>query len=166
MFPSILSELNDFFKKIPSRALFGRNEEFNFTNKPLQVKYITGADLMIKRKVFEEVGIFDERFFMYCEETELCHRIRKANYKIMSIPDAKIIHLEGASFSEDKRIKRIKMNRDSTRLYCLIHYNKFYANLVDLVWKATIYSRIVVYSLTKSAKKNFWTAIKKECFKN
>lgn len=101
---------------------------------------------------------------MYCEETELCHRIRKANYKIMSIPDAKIIHLEGASFSEDKRIKRIKMNRDSTRLYCLIHYNKFYANLVDLVWKLTIYSRIGVYTLMKSPKKNFWTAIKNECF--
>ncbi len=162
----LIFELNTLLSNIPTKLFYKKNEEHNHSSKPMAVNTIVGADLMIRKSILTKIGgAFDERFFMYCEETELCHRIRKANYKIMSVPDAKIIHLEGASFSEDKKIKRIKMNRDSTRLYCLIHYNKFYANLVDLVWKVTIYSRIVVYSLTKSPKKKFWTAIKNECFK-
>lgn len=161
--PSITNELNDFFGKIPSKIIYGRNQEHNFTGTPLSVEYITGADLMIKKSILDRLGGFDERFFMYCEETELCYRIRKAGLKIMSVPEAKIIHLEGASFDDDKRIKRIKMNRDSTKLFCLIHYNKFYASLVELIWKTTIYSRIIAYYIINNPKKDNWIAIKKEC---
>lgn len=157
-------EINQLLGNVPSKIIFQNNEEYNHTDAPLIVNTIVGADLMIRNSILSTIGGFDERFFMYCEETELCHRIRKAGYHIMSVPNARIIHLEGASFSKDKKIKRIKMNRDSTKLYCLIHYNKLYTNLVDLVWKTTILSRIAIYSLTRSPKKDFWIAIKKECF--
>lgn len=159
-------ELNQFFSNIPAKLLFKNSYEYNMTSFPIAVNTIVGADLMVKKCLLEKYGGFDERFFMYCEETELCHRIRNAGYKIMSIPDVKIIHLEGASFSDDKKIKRIKMNRDSTRLYCQIHYNKFYTKLVDLIWLATIYSRIVIYSITKNPLKYFWISIKQESKRN
>ena len=62
-----------------------------------EVDYIVGADMMVKKEIFFKAGKFDPDFFLYCEETELCYRIRKLNYNIQLVPSAKIIHLEGKS---------------------------------------------------------------------
>ncbi|PXV63121.1 hypothetical protein CLV62_1153 [Dysgonomonas alginatilytica] len=70
---------------------------FNYTTGPNEVKVIVGADLFIRKSVFFEFGGFDKDFFMYFEEVELCYRLRKANYKIVSVPAAEIIHLQGGS---------------------------------------------------------------------
>lgn len=59
-----------------------------------EVNNITGADLMLRKSVLDKVGYFNEKFFMYFEETELETRIRRAGYKIYFVPDSKIIHLE------------------------------------------------------------------------
>lgn len=157
-------EINLMFATIPSKLLFGKNEEHNHTQYPIIVNTIVGADLMIKKSVLDKVGGFDERFFMYCEETELCHRVRKTGYKLFSIPSAQIVHLEGASFSEERFFERIKMNRKSLNLYCSLHYGAFYATIVEKLWRVTIYSRIIVYSiLCCSNKKKFWKTIEKKC---
>ena len=102
-----------------------KNYEFNTTNTPIEVKYITGADMMIRQEVFAEVGGFDKDFFMYCEESELSNRILKKGYKIVNVPDAEIIHLEGASLStkSDFNEKRYRMmNTESQFLF----YEKVY----------------------------------------
>ena len=62
-----------------------------------EVDFITGADIFFRKTVLDEVGLFDEKFFMYSEETDLCYRIKKAGYNIKIIPSAKIIHLEEKS---------------------------------------------------------------------
>lgn len=69
--------------------------DFNNTGKPLEVAYIIGADLMMRRSDIDRFGAFSPDFFMYYEEIELCHRIHKAGYKVMSVPEAEIQHLEG-----------------------------------------------------------------------
>ena len=74
-----------------------KDKGLNAENELKAVDYITGADLMIKKSVLDEVGIFDERFFMYFEENELQFRIRKAGYEIFINPEAKIIHLHDKS---------------------------------------------------------------------
>lgn len=160
-FSPIFFDLNILFVNIPARMVFGKNQEHNFTEHAIVVNTIVGADLMIKKCVLDIVGLFDSRFFMYREETELCHRIRKAYYRIVSVPSAKIIHLEGASFPESKRIERMKMNRNSLKLYCMIHYGRIYTNLVNLIWRMTILSRIVCYSIMNPSKKEFWKQVKK-----
>ncbi|MGL5964479.1 MAG: glycosyltransferase family 2 protein [Fusobacteriaceae bacterium] len=89
--------------------------DFNYSDEIIEVGYITGADMMIKRECIEKVGFFDPDFFMYFEETELTYRIKKVGYKILSIPKAKTIHLEGKStvFKEHK----IKMFNESKFKY-------------------------------------------------
>jgi GT2 family glycosyltransferase len=77
---------------------------FNYTNNPQEVGYITGADMMINRELFINVGLFDPDFFMYYEETELTSRIKKIGYNVISLPSAKIIHFEGGSLKEQKSI--------------------------------------------------------------
>lgn len=67
-----------------------------------EVNHITGADLMLRKSVIDEVGGFCDKFFMYFEETELEFRIKNKGYKLYFVPDAKIIHLEGKSSNPKK----------------------------------------------------------------
>lgn len=58
-----------------------------------EVKHIVGVAMFINRDILKnEVGLFDEDFFLYFEETELCNRIVKHNFKIFLFPDLKIVH--------------------------------------------------------------------------
>lgn len=67
--------------------------------------YITGADIFVPRKAFEEAGWFDENLFMYCEETDICNRVEKQGLKTKYFPEKKIIHLEGKT-TEDNYVKK------------------------------------------------------------
>jgi len=62
-----------------------------------QMDWITGAFMIIPKKVFDEVGGFDENIFMYTEEMELCFRLKKLGYKTVYQITPAIIHLGGAS---------------------------------------------------------------------
>ncbi|WP_270428174.1 glycosyltransferase family 2 protein [Fusobacterium mortiferum] len=94
----------DFVKNFILKLIYKKRIDFNYTNKNIEVGYITGADMFIRKKILEKVGIFDSDFFMYFEETELTARIKSTGKKIISVPQAKIIHLEGKStqFKERK----------------------------------------------------------------
>lgn len=112
--PGILWELSDGMKRFPEHVLFGRNSKFNHSGRPKKVGYITGADLMLRAALIKEIGAFAPEFFMYFEETDLCCRIRKAGYDIFSVPDAKIIHLEGKSMSgEEVNTRKFRYYADS-----------------------------------------------------
>lgn len=69
---------------------------------PVAVDWVSGACLMTRREVFEEVGYLDERFFMFCEEIDWCHRVRKASWEIYYVPDAEVIHYSGQSSKQNK----------------------------------------------------------------
>ncbi|MCQ2387067.1 MAG: glycosyltransferase family 2 protein [Clostridia bacterium] len=75
-------------------------DQYNYSNEPIEVGYVTGADMMVRREIFDKIGGFDEDIFMYAEETEFQYRVKKlTKYKIFCVPDAKLIHLEGGSFN-------------------------------------------------------------------
>ncbi|MXV17382.1 glycosyltransferase family 2 protein [Hufsiella ginkgonis] len=61
------------------------------------VDYISGADMFIRRQALTETGTFDPDFFLYFEETELSFRFKKKRWLSFIVPEAKIVHLEGAS---------------------------------------------------------------------
>ncbi len=85
--------------------------DFNYTDQPITVSYIFGADMMMPKALFDQVHGFDKDFFMYAEEAELQWRISQLDYKIVNCPDAKIIHLEGRSTK--------KQNTFSERQFCM-----------------------------------------------
>ncbi len=96
---------------------------FNRTGQPKAVGVIVGADLMVRKDIFEKVGAFDEDFFMYFEEAELCKRIEKSGYKIMSVPQAEIIHLQGGS-AENKNQELKKWSYQEHWYSKLIYFSK------------------------------------------
>jgi GT2 family glycosyltransferase len=78
------------------------------------VDWLVGACLMARREVFEQAGVLDEAFFMYSEEVEWCHRVRKAGWRIVYLPEATIVHHEGASSRQDVPARQI--NFDTSRV--------------------------------------------------
>ncbi len=62
-----------------------------------EVDWVAGASMMIRREVLEQVGFFDESYFLYYEETDLCLRAQRAGWKIMYVPTASVAHIGGAS---------------------------------------------------------------------
>lgn len=94
-------------------------DEFNFSDMPAKVAYIFGADMMMKRSLFDEVDGFDPDFFMYAEEEELSWRITNAGYDVVCVPQAKIIHLEGATLNASHNFNRrqFKMRMNGTLTY-------------------------------------------------
>ena len=109
-----------FFKSLLHRLFHvSSGKDYNTTGAPLCIDgYITGADLMISRSLFQQVGGFDEDFFMYFEENEMTNRVHEAGYEVYSVPAAEIIHLEGASTGKNKiSARRQRMLHQSAILF-------------------------------------------------
>lgn len=160
---SCLTEFNQYlnpFVRVKNFFIKKRND-FNYTNNNLNVGYITGADLMISKKVFLEIGRFDEEIFMYYEEVELSYRLKKQNLKIYNVPSAKIIHLEGKSFNFKEERYRRKIQGEYKcfyKCYGLKSVKKlFYIFKIGLV---------IRYLLTLNKKYLVMKKINKEEYKN
>ena len=64
--------------------------------KPSSVDAISGACMLVKREALEDVGLWDERYFLHCEDLDWCKRFRLRNWDIVFVPDAKVVHIKGA----------------------------------------------------------------------
>lgn len=70
--------------------------EWNLT-QPREVDSLQGACLLIRREVFDQIGLLDEDYFMYTEEIDFCYRAKKAGWKVVWLPTAEVIHYGGQS---------------------------------------------------------------------
>lgn len=59
--------------------------------------FYTAACVLVRKAAFDEIGGFDERFFLYFEDVDLCLRLRRAGWKLRTVPEAKAFHIKGAS---------------------------------------------------------------------
>ncbi len=71
-------------------------------DRVLDVAWAVGACLLVRREVYDQIGGFDERFFMYAEETDWQRRVRDAGWRIVFTPEAQVTHLGGASGASDR----------------------------------------------------------------
>ncbi|MDO8571227.1 MAG: glycosyltransferase, partial [bacterium] len=113
-FPTPLTALKAFFQ-IPQKldiAYFETRE----VDQPM------GACLLIRKSVLETVGGFDEKFFLWYEEVDLCKRIKNAGYQIFYVPDAKVMHWSGRSFKQKRFFEKQKMNYTSYAYYLKKHF--------------------------------------------
>lgn len=115
---------------IPSGKLSHISRQHNFSEQPKAVEYITGADLMISRQLFEDVGGFNRNIFMYYEDVDLCFKVRSRKLRCYSVPEARIQHFEGQSFNPLKsdindviRRKR-EMSSQSMAIFLRDNYSK------------------------------------------
>lgn len=99
-FPTIINQVLDseLLRGLwPKSFLWGNAALFGCKNNPEEVEAISGACLLVKRSVFEQVGFFCEDYFMYGEDVDLCYKIMQAEHLNYYVPEASIIHYGGGS---------------------------------------------------------------------
>jgi len=85
-----------------------------------EVDQVMGAFFMVRREVFHKIGLFDEKFYLWFEEVDFCHRAKQAGFKVMYNPYAQIIHYGGKSFKQQ---------------WTLIKQWRFFRSMVYYFWK-------------------------------
>ena len=172
-FPALITEL---LNKSILRILFpgkfaGKSLK---TDLPFEVDSLIGACIAIRSEAIKEVGMFDEDYFFFLEETDWCFRMRKAGWKIFHQPEIDIIHLQGQSKKMRPALSWIeyyrslyqyfKKNRSRASYLCLRIF-RFIKLVISLVLtfigllftlgtkkrlreKTVIYSRILWWHLT------------------
>lgn len=128
MFPSILNMLLSSMylnNLLPRSRFFGRERMTWYDwNSSCAVDVVAGCFMLVRREAAEQVGMMDERFLMYGEETDWCYRFKQAGWKVLFTPTAEIIHLGGVS-SKQRRPEMILQLRGSILLFFAKHRNRF-----------------------------------------
>ena len=138
-FPGVMSELETGVRlSVVSKAL----SRFVVAPPPpaeaCRVDWVAGASMMIRRAVFDAVGLLDEKYFMYYEEVDFCLRANRAGWPCWYVPASRVVHLVGQSSGvtdEKKPKKRRPMYWfASRRRYFLRHFGRLRTVLADTFW--------------------------------
>jgi GT2 family glycosyltransferase len=90
--------------------------------RPRAVDWLMGAALMLRREALADVGLFDEGFFLYSEETDLCLRLRRNGWRVCYLPDVTVVHHE-SQFSAGIPARRINEMWRSRHRYWHKHHS-------------------------------------------
>lgn len=87
-------------------------DDGRFGAEPREVDFVTGCAMLVRAAALREAGLLDERFFMYYEEVEWCARIRRAGYRIIHVPTAKMWHKIFPQAQSDSALVHYYMSRN------------------------------------------------------
>jgi len=114
--------------------------------RPFRIDHPLGATMLVRREVIQQIGLFDEEFFMYCEEVDWCMRARAAGWKIYCVPQAEVVHHAGQATRQVRRISFVNLWRSRARLYRK-HYHPVYVRMagwlvqLGMHWQARVTRR-------------------------
>jgi hypothetical protein len=109
-------------------------------DEPADVPVLSGSFMFCRTDVLQSLDGFDERFFMYGEDIDLCHRIARAGYRITYVPQTSIIHYKGESTKKDRLDYAILFNKAMFQFFDK-HYSTGYAMWYKALVKAGILIR-------------------------
>lgn len=140
-----------------------------------QVDWLAGASMMIRRRVLEEIGLFDETFFLYFEETDLCRRARLAGWPTFYVPESAVAHIGSAStgmkdlkkrtptYFFDSRSHYFRKNHGAPYLwlanaawilgFALGHTRRRLMNRPDLVHRSRVFLDFLNYNFAPRARR-------------
>ncbi len=133
-----------------SPSSFHRNEE-EYYKKIHPVGWVSGNFMFIRRKVIEQVGKFNENYFMYFEDVEYCFRVKRAGLNVMINPKVSMKHLSGGSLDDPKFRQWIGEYKGLIIFYNQ-HFGIGWAILVKIVCYFAIMLRIIAFLLAGKIK--------------
>ncbi len=166
LFESTLENLIKATKEIPEFAIMAPYQQERMIEKkkdnlqflsPKQVKSVKGFAMLLNLIEFKDIGFFDEVFFLYFEDIDLCRRVDKKNKKIYLIPSVRINHLGGKSSKDSIDIER-ELTRNWHWMWSTFTYHKkykgFFSSLLIIFPKliSSIF-RVLLYTLFMDKKK-------------
>jgi len=149
---SILNSILD--KELTSYIFYER------LNSPIEVDVVPGACMLVRKEILEMVRGFDENFFLYFEDIDLCKRIKKNNYKIILIPEVGIVHYGGASF------RTSFLDFSPERYKGIIYYFAKHHSLIDNIVVRLLFIVIIPLKLIGILLKTKDNASKKKAIKS
>ncbi|MBX7187936.1 MAG: glycosyltransferase family 2 protein [Vicinamibacteria bacterium] len=111
-------------KGVKSGAAWAIEELRGLLAAERQVDWISGSCMLLRMTAARDAGFFDERYFLYEEDADLCLRLRKAGGQVWLIPQAVVVHALGTSMAKSSRRAREAYD-ESHRLYYRLHRNHF-----------------------------------------
>lgn len=112
-----------------------------------EVDAVSGAYMLLRKNIFEKVGFFDERFFMYLEDVDFCVRAKKYGYKVGYCPSSIIEHIGGASSKNRDKIRH-KSWYQSRRYYA----NKHFSLVENILIQPMFYIDTIISEIWKTIK--------------
>ncbi|MEM7137547.1 MAG: glycosyltransferase family 2 protein [Myxococcota bacterium] len=136
-FPTPTREMLDGFRLgILSKAMRTGDIFYDLGDQPMAVDWVVGAAMMIRREVFDDIGLLDEGYFLYFDEVDFCLRARRAGWSAHYVPQSVVVHLVGRSTGisdPNKRPPRFPTYWfDSRRRFFLKHHGAVKTLAADL----------------------------------
>jgi GT2 family glycosyltransferase len=124
-FPSLATELlnKSLLRWLSPEKFPGKERSYP---GPVNVDSVIGACMMVRRDAIEQVGLMDEDYFLFLEETDWCYRMKRAGWEIYHVPDAEVYHFQGKSAEQAKKRARVEYFRS--------RYHFFKKNRGNLQW--------------------------------
>jgi N-acetylglucosaminyl-diphospho-decaprenol L-rhamnosyltransferase len=144
-FPSILSEFERGIRLgIVTKLLSRWKVVKEMSGRQEKVDWLPGASTLIRKKTLDDVGLLDEKYFLYYEETDFCLNARRLGWECWYVPESRVMHIGGEStgVSGSDRVKEGKHDRvpqyifDSRYRYFSKNHGYLYGCLTDAAWMA------------------------------
>jgi N-acetylglucosaminyl-diphospho-decaprenol L-rhamnosyltransferase len=151
-FPTLWMSFFDFFPlnhRVVNSRLNGRYPRSKYT-RPFQIDHPLGACMIVRAEAAAQVGLLDERFFMYCEEIDWCMRIKQAGWEIWCTPDSGVVHHVGASARQFRGPMLVELHRSRQRLFAK-HYSPAFQSR---------HKAIVRFGLRRQALLDWWAVVR------
>lgn len=134
--PTPWSELESAARSGPVTRLLGRHVvPMPLRDEPHRCDWVSGASIVVRGRVFEEIGLLDEGYFLYYDEVDFCTRAKRAGWECWYVPASRVLHLEGASTGiRTPRKRRAGYWYDSRRRFFAKHYGLLGLLAADGLW--------------------------------
>lgn len=170
-FPTILNQFlsADILRNaFPKSSLWGTQVLYEPADHPREVDAISGACMMIERRVFDQVGGFSTDYFMYAEDIDLCYKLREAGYRNYYFSGAEVVHHGGGSSRQTSGFSNA-MLRESAWLYFRKHHGRLQAWGYRCAMLALAALRLGMLVITwpwfmTSRKRAFWAGCYRKWF--
>ena len=113
-------------------------------NNIMEADWLSGSFMLVKKEIFNTANGFDEDYFMYSEDTDICLRLKRKGFKNYYYPYYTIMHLDGAIASRDLLSREIGIWK-SRRLYFRKNYSLSYALAASGLYFLGVLNRMLVY---------------------
>lgn len=157
MFPSILNMLLSstyLYKIFPRNKFFGRElMTWWDKNEVREVDVVTGCYMLVRSEAMKQVGVLDERYFIYAEETDWCYRFKERGWKVLFTPEPEIIHYGGQTTKKAAAKFRLQFS-GSILIFMRLHRNIFSFLLARLIMAFFLFIRIPYWLAKAVVDKN------------
>jgi N-acetylglucosaminyl-diphospho-decaprenol L-rhamnosyltransferase len=137
-FPNLVGEFAFYLRlRLIGRLVESRMPGIPIPDSPLEIDWVSGAFMMVRTAVLEDIGLLDEGFFLYYEETDFILRAKRAGWSCWHVPQSRVVHLVGQSSGVTKHDRARRplpayWFQSRTRYY-LVNHGRLYAALTDML---------------------------------